>query len=205
MKRISVLLLVLVITHLPISCTEDDCGPFPAMDVKITELSSSVGTFNSSGFSNSTFNNFKVAAILITIENMSYTEIAKMPAAKFSIMNTSFACSPVEPKPTHTIESISITSDNSVSFNGIEYAVGENITNLFKISRYSNFNVEITIEEFIDYHCKDPRIFGLIGDNIVFQLKEKPDQELNQVFNFQFNFSDTKIISLKSSNFEVSN
>ncbi len=205
MKRPFTLLLVLLMTNIPISCIEDDCGSSAPMDAKITDLSSSVGTFNSEGFSNSNFNDFKVAAILVTLEEMTYTEFVQSTYKGLSLLNVSYACSPVEPKPTHTIQSISITSDSAVFFSGIEYVPGENLNELFKITRYSYINASMAIDEFVANHKNDPRIFGFNGDQIVFQLKEKPDKEINQSFNFEFAFSDSKVISLETSNFNVIN
>ncbi len=81
----------------------------------------------------------------------------------------------------------------------------ENQNELFKITRYSYVNASITIDDFIANHMNYSRVFGLTGDQIVFQLNEQPYQERNQTFSFRFEFSDSKVISRETSTFEVSN
>ncbi len=141
MKRISALLLLLALTNIPISCVEDDydCGDLTITDFEITELLSSVGTFDSTGFSNSTSNNFQEAAISISIAEIRDVQVAQLKENRFSLVNYSYACSPLEPQLAHTIAVITVTSENSIFASGREFSPGEDLSELFKISKYASY------------------------------------------------------------------
>lgn len=205
MKRKIVLILVLALTNIPISCIEENCSGFTRLEATITELSSSVGTLTSSGFSNSTSNDFNVAAIQITITDMNYSEISELNKNRFSIVNSAYACSPPQPEPTQAIKSIIVTSETSVFSQGKEYLEGENLIELFKITGYFYSKDEITVNEFIERQNSDLLIFGYAGANVIFQLTDQPNSVINQTFTFLFEFSDSEKISIQTSTFEVIN
>ncbi|MEQ8547140.1 MAG: hypothetical protein RIC03_04485 [Cyclobacteriaceae bacterium] len=207
MKRKFVLILVLGLTHVPISCIEDECGEFTPSEATITELSSSVGTFTSSGFSSLISNDYDVAAVQITITDMEYSTLSELNSNRFSFVNSAYACSPPEPVPTQGIQSINITSEASVFSQGKEYLKGESLTELFKITGYgySYSNNEKTVNEFIEAQTSDLWIFGYAGANVVFQLTDQPDSVINEKLTFVFEFTDSEKISVQTSNFEVMN
>lgn len=203
MKRQFVLILVLGLTNIPISCIYDDCGDFILSEATITELSSTVGTFTSSGFSNLISNDYDVAAVQITITDMETSKLSELNKNRFSFVSSAYACSPPEPGPTQAIRSIIVTSEASVFSQGKEYLKGESLTELFKITGYSYSNNERTVDEFMEAKKRDLWIFGFLGANVVFQLTDQPDSVINETFTFIFEFSDSEKISVQTSNFEV--
>lgn len=208
MKRTLVLILILAITNIQISCIKDDnygCGGGTnTTKATISELSSSVGTFTKSGFSDAISNEYDVAAIRITISSMNRSKISALHNNSFSFINSAYACSPAEPAPTQAIESIIITSESSVFSQGKEYPKGENLIELFKVG-YSYYNDGLTVNEFIERQNSDLWIFGYLGADAVFQLTSQPDSSINQSFTFLFEFSDSVKISIQTPTFEVKN
>ncbi len=204
MKRGIALVLILTLSNTLVSCVEDNCGGFTSQEASIAELRASIGTVSSEGFSTTLSNDFEIAAIQIIIEEMNYSEIASnIPSLFFD--NIVYACSPLEPTPTQTIESINITSEVSVFFDGEEYQSGENLAELFKVSGYLYSNEEITVQDFIGRQKSDLWIFGQQGANVIFQFINKPGSLINQEFSFEFELSDSKRVSVQSSTFEVQN
>jgi len=113
MKRLWSLLGVVIITNIPTSCS--DCGSSRPLEISIVELSVSVGSFVSAGFSDDRAEDYRLAAIEVYISDVFYEEISvAREQENFFFMNTAFACSPPELKPTQSITSILITSDVSV-------------------------------------------------------------------------------------------
>lgn len=203
MKRNLILTVVIAVTNIPISCIEDDCGGFTPLEARISELTPFVGTYTSSGFSTANTTEYERAAINITISNMEYSEISHVFKRPFSLINSAYACSPPEPEPTQTINSIIITSESNVYSGGQEYKSGDNLIDLFKVTGFSYSDEETTVDQFIERQIDDLWIFGYAGANAVFQLLNQPDSSVNQKFSFQFEFSDLELIEVETSPFEV--
>lgn len=207
MKRTLTILGIILVTHLPISCGDGgdgiECGGFTPLEARITELTPIVGTYGSSGFSTSITNEFDQAAINISITNMDYSEISQSVKRSFSLMSSAHACSPPQPEPTQSINTITITSESSVYFGGQEYLKGEDLSDLFKVIDYSRSEDQITVKEFVNLQNNDLWILGYDGAYVVFQLTDKPDNTINQKFIFTFEFSDSEKFEIETSDFEV--
>jgi len=204
-KRTLRILVIIAIINLPLSCIEDDCGGFTPLEARISELTSTVGAYEASGFSNSAATGFNRAAINILINNMEYSEISRSNKGIYSIMNSAYACSPPEPEPTQAINSIKITSESNFYSGSQEYLSGENLVDLFKVTGFSYSINETTVNEFIQQQNDDLWIFGYAGANAVFQLLNKPDSSVNQKLKFKFEFSDLESIEVETTAFVVSN
>lgn len=204
MKRITTLLAIFLITHVPFGCA-DDCGSFTPMEARISDLGATVGSFSSNEFSTSTNEDFSLAAIQVTIEEMDYSAVAGTLKRNLSLIGAVYACIPPEPEPTQAIVSIEITSTSSVFLGNQEYPAGENLVDFFSISKYANVSSDTTIDEFIQLQKNDLWLFGYQGDHIVFQLSEKPDEQFNQQFYIKFKFSDSEEVTAEIPNFAVSN
>jgi hypothetical protein len=206
MKRFLIILSLLLFSNIPLSCIEENCGNFTPLEARIKELSSSVGTFYSDVFSDVNSTDFHQAAIQIRIINMEYSEItAAISKPKFSFINAAYACSPPDPEPTQTIDSISITSESPVYSQKRVFSTGESLNELFTITEIYYSKAPASIAEFIENQKSDLWLFGYTGASIVLQLKDKPDSTINQTFTIDFKFSDAKAINIKSQALEVDN
>jgi hypothetical protein len=204
MKKFTVFVFVMVLTNVPISCNFG-CGPFTPLEARITDLSASVGTLDSSSdFSTVKSTDFNTVAIEVMISNMDYSEMAAIEK-RINFSFVAFACSPPEPQPTQTIESIELFSNESIFTNDGKFEAGESLNELFNVTKYS-VNIEtISIAEYIEVQQEYLEHFAYFGDNIVFQLKEKPDSIINQTIFIEFEFSNEESISVETDLFEVSN
>lgn len=163
MKRNLVLIVVIAVTNIPISCIEDDCGGFTPLEARISELTPFVGSYSSSGFSTANTTEYERAAINITINNMEYSEISHVFKRPFSLTNSAYACSPPDPEPTQTINSIIITSESTVYSGGQEYKSGDNLIDIFKVTGFSYSDEETTVDQFIERQIDDLWILDTQG------------------------------------------
>ena len=77
MKRNIVLVLVLMATNIPISCDKYVYDEFTPLKSRVSELSSSIGSMTSSGFSSSKSTDFNQSAIQIEISEIDFSEISE--------------------------------------------------------------------------------------------------------------------------------
>lgn len=166
--------------------TEFDCGE---VETEITELSHQVGSYTSATFINNISSNFEEAAIVIYIDKYGF------------ITETATSCFAFTPIP-QLIEKISITSSNSVTIGGIEFAPGEVLNGLFKVH---NQEQTYSISAFITAQNKEPSIFHVDTDEIVLQLLTQPDATINQSLAIEITFDDLKIMTIDIPTFEVTN
>lgn len=165
---------------------EYDCG---TVDTAITELTQRVGTYTSASFENISSSNFEEAAIAIYVENFTITSDTE---------NSCFAFTPVP----QLVEKIRITSSNSVTSGGVEFASGEDLKGLFKLY---NDEESYSISEFITAQNIEPLKFHTEGDVVVLQLLSKPDTEISQSFEVELTFDDSEILTVQIPAFEVAN
>jgi len=185
-------IVILVSLTLLVSCDKGpdhvdfDCGP---VETEIVELSHSVGSYSSSNFSSTNALNFKIAAIAIYVENFEITTETETSCFDFTALP-------------QLIEEIRITSSNSVTSGGIEFAKGEDLMELFILH---NKELTYSVSEFISAQNEDPLLFHMEGDEVVLQLLSQPDVTINQSFEIQLSFSESKNLSIEIPLFEVTN
>lgn len=201
MKKFISLLLLTAVIHLPYSCiNEDDCGDFTPLESRITELTTSIGSFDNDGFSNITSNSFNTAAIKIEITEMEFQEIAAYGKAHLNLFtNQAVACSPPVPELAYDITNISITGESEISIDGEAMTAGESLNSLFKVPD-SN---DITFDTFVQNLQENKWQFGYIGAEFTLVLVNQPDEPLDQRFKIRFDFSDGTFIEVETDNFKV--
>jgi len=184
MKKAISLLSILVVTNLPVSCGLFGCGPFDERPIKIVSISAKIGSMSERIFEEEVSADFKIATIRAKVDKT--VRVGQIKKTIFSFSNVAYACSP-PPPPVQQLNSINITSEKPLFFNDIEYKSGENLNLLFKIL---HFEEEISIEEFNEFPDSYYLLSGYGDDNILFQLKSKPDTPVSQKFTFIFTFGD---------------
>ncbi len=185
MKKAISLLSILVATNLPVSCGLLGCGPFDERPIKIVSISAKIGSMNDRIFEEVISADFKRATIRANVDKT--VRVGHIKKTIFSFYNVAYACS--QPFPSvQQLNSINITSEKPLFFNGIEYKSGENLNLLFKILR---FEEEISIEEFNEFPDSYYLLSGYGDDNILFQLISKPDAPVSQKVTIIFTFDDS--------------
>jgi hypothetical protein len=177
---------MLLISCGPEIVVDFDCGE---VDTEIRELDEVVGTYNNSNFTNTSSSNFEQAAIAVNVGEVEITS------------ETETSCFAYTALP-QLIESIKITSSNTVASGGIEFLPGQDLIELFQL--HSN-DLTFSISEFITAQNTEPILFGDEGAELFLQLLDKPDISISQSFEIEFNFTDLQIVSAEVAKFEVLN
>ncbi|MEO0556275.1 MAG: hypothetical protein AAF149_24035 [Bacteroidota bacterium] len=200
MKKLVVFLSLLVVLHLPYSCTEDDCGEFRGLESKITAITTEVGSFANNEFTNVTTNDFNTAAIRFEISEMEFSEIAMYRKKGTNLfVKQAMACSAPEPELAYDISNINITGESQISTDGATVAAGQSLNSLFKVTDSG----DIAFNTFIQNLSKDRQQFGNIGAAFTLALVNEPDQPIDQQLTIKFDFSDGSFIELKTDTFYV--
>ena len=178
------------ILSLTVSCekieTEFDCGE---VSTQITALYEDVGSYSSSIFTLNNSTNFEEAAIAVYVEDFIISSETETNCFAFTALP-------------QLIENIRITSSASITSGGTVFGPGQNVMNLFKLI---NQEQTYSIPDFIEAQNDDPIIYHMDGDNIILQLLNQPDEAINQSFEIELRFTDTKVLSIEIPSFEVSN
>ena len=109
----------------------------------------------------------------------------------FSFIHSANACDPAPPIPTQKIESIVITSEDTIYASNQVFTPGSDVTHLFWIPYHNN-----DIEGFINRQNEDVQLFGTWETFLLFQLKQPPDSTINQRMHFTFDFDDSSTIAI---------
>jgi hypothetical protein len=117
-----------------------------------------------------------------------YTNVTYADANEISSpLAAAYACSPADPRPTQSINQITITSN--ANYEGVNqiFAKGESLNNIFHVS--TNYTT-LPVSEFLKQaDCKLP--YG----ELIFILTEKPKNIQAHTFRFEVTLSDGRVLS----------
>jgi len=162
-----------------------DCG---LVDTEISAMRSSVGSYNNATFTNNLSEAFEIAAIAIDIVDFVITTETQTSCATFTAVP-------------QKLTDINISSSESITIEGVDYAAGQNLSSLFKIHGEDQTYI---INDFISTHNENPLLFYDEGDQIVLQLLSRPDNDINQPFTLELLFNDSKEYVLNIGEFIIS-
>ncbi len=165
---------------------EFDCGP---VETEILEMRDRVGSYTANNFTSSSSTDFEVAAFATYVNNFRI------------ITQTEKNCLSYTSIP-QLIESMTITSANTVTSGGVEFTPNEDLNALFKLHYLKQ---TYSVSAFITAQNEGSVMFGDEGDEIVLQLLNQPDATINQPFAIQLTFDDLKVINIEIPTFEVIN
>ncbi|WP_020529939.1 hypothetical protein [Flexithrix dorotheae] len=198
MKKSLTIFLIIIAIQIPISC--DRCGGGEPFEGKISNLESSIGTFESERFVSKENSDFDKAAIQVEIADLKFSHnsfFLKRFTNPFA--SQVYACSPPPPITTQKIKEIIISSSKPLFSGGGVFVEGSNLNELFKVSNHDNSS----INEFINDQNEDKYLFGYLGSKIILTLLEKPDSSVNQNFQIKFEFTDLETIEIETGAFKV--
>ena len=191
MKLFNPILCVLFITAFTLftSCrveVEYDCG---VVETEIVDLSQDVGRYVDSTFTNESSTNFEEAAIAIYVNNLTI------------ITETETSCFAFTADP-QLIEKVKITSSETVTSGGLEFAPDTDLIELFMVHTSEGL---FSIAEFIMEQNELPQLFHREGDKLFLQLLNKPQVAIDQSFVVEVTFDDAKTLNVEIPSFVVSN
>ncbi|MCF6360302.1 MAG: hypothetical protein L3J29_06005 [Cyclobacteriaceae bacterium] len=203
MKRAVSFFGLLIVLNFPISC-DVGCGDFKKEKPSIiVNFSSEIGSYYDNYFRKEESTDFMVAAIRLNIDSVEYINVLASIINPFMSTAVAFHCEPAPPNPTQALSEISITSDQNISHNGTEFKSGDNLNELFIISRYRY--IEISIENFLKDKNDIGSSFGHLNDYLIFRFATKPNLPISQKFTFRLTFSDGAVFEVESPIFIVDN
>lgn len=144
MKRNLIKISLLLFLILPFSCDlfTDECGGFKTTYTTIDSLSIRIEETNITADS-------VQKKIYIQVENEIYTiQNSDQFRLGFSTASNAFACSPPDPIPTQKLESLNITSSDTIQIGNKVFAPNESINELFYIDFYEKVSIEKYIESY---------------------------------------------------------
>ena len=189
MKRILVISTVLIITHIPIACNDDDtCGPLIPRESKVESID--VGARSPSAGA--------TTQLQVQVTEWSYHEVAEQSRQPFSLIGRTYACVPIDPPPSQALASIQIVAERQLIVNSTTYEAGELLNELFDVMSVLQFNENAaSIPAFIAAQNEDFWLFGSYYD-MVLEMPTRPDELYEGSFTLTIAFEDESTFTSES-------
>ncbi|GAA0193778.1 hypothetical protein GCM10009122_56750 [Fulvivirga kasyanovii] len=185
MKKVLTTLITITVMNLPISCVMYDCGSSGPVESRVKELTATIGSYGTDNFNTTMSTSFDQTAVRMQVTENEYLKAyAPMPSG-LSFINSAYACDPVILGPSQRITRLEITSTEPVFSNNTEYKPGTSLNALFHIANRN----EIDIEAFLVEQNEARAIFGELGDEVIFMLKNAPDASINLKLQVEIEFN----------------
>ena len=132
--------------------------------------------------------------IRVMVDEVTFAE-AKNHQASLSFVHTAFACDPVPPGSAHHVKAITINSNSAFVWNGQDFAVGEEITNLFRVAGFAS---DPSFDFLLQYR------FNFLGQEpLDIRLIEHPEVITSMDINLELTLSDDRVFRFDGLEFRV--
>ncbi|GHB27027.1 hypothetical protein GCM10008106_04700 [Mongoliitalea lutea] len=132
--------------------------------------------------------------IRIMVDQVTFAEAGNQQAS-LSFVHTAFACDPVPPGSAHHVKAITINSNTAFEWNGQDFAVGEEITNLFRVAGFAS-------DPSFDY-LRQYRFNFLGQEPLEIRLIEHPEGSTSMDINLELTLSDDRVFRFEGLGFRV--
>lgn len=132
--------------------------------------------------------------IRIMVDQVTFAKAGNQQAS-LAFVPTAFACDPIPPGSAHHVKAITINSNTAFVWNGQNFAVGEEITNLFRVA---GFTSDPSFDYLLQYR------FNFLGQEPLYiRLIEHPEGITSMDINLELTLSDDRVFRFEGLGFRV--